>query len=229
MKIKLFTQFYRSENADRTLEILSCLQKNAENNLISQIFVLCQIQEVSFLLNDFSTPSIREKICPISIEERMSFADAITISIMGDNDDIVVIANSDIYFDETLSQVYSIGDNDCYALSRIDIVKGNQIPYFRSDSQDVWIYRLTDENWNKLAMCSSEVEKNYLGIAGCDNAIAHFFSSVVRFNVTNPCLSINCFHLHESNFRTYINLEKIPPPYKLVEPMALTINKKTAK
>jgi len=58
-----------------------------------------------------------------------------------------------------------------------------------------------------------------LGIAGCDNKIAHLLNK--HYTLKNPSLSIKTYHLHNTNIRNYINfshVERLPPPYFTIKP-----------
>lgn len=132
------------------------------------------------------------------------------------NDSIVAISNSDIFFDETIQLAENIKQNEVYALSRWDIQKDGSSKLFnRWDSQDTWIFRTPIKEIPGADFT--------MGIAGCDQVIAHLLT-VSGYKVTNPSKSIHCHHLHLSNVRNYIqgsNVQRLPPPYKLVTPTEL--------
>jgi len=129
---------------------------------------------------------------------------------------VVAISNSDIFFDETIQLAENIKENEVYALSRWDIQKDGSSKLFnRWDSQDTWIFRTPIKEIQGADFT--------LGLGGSDNVIAHLLEQS-GYVVTNPSKTIHCHHLHLSNVRNYIqgsNVQRLPPPYKLVTPTEL--------
>lgn len=109
-------------------------------------------------------------------------------------EDISIICNSDIYFNETLEKVNSIKPNECYALGRWDEQKDGSLVHFNFwDTQDAWIFR------GKIGSIDAPFPP---GIAGCDNRLAHEIR-MAGYNILNPSLTIQACHLHLTNFRRY--------------------------
>lgn len=142
---------------------------------------------------------------------RPAFNDFFKIMTKGD---LSVIANLDIYFDETLTAKIP-NDNQCFALTRWDINKGVATFYNHADSQDAWCFTNPPKYVNGGDIC--------MGKAGVDNSIAHYLAES-GYEVLNPSLTIKTYHLHETPYRTYIQkgqvIDRIPPPYKLLTPTA---------
>ena len=70
-----------------------------------------------------------------------------------------------------------------------------------------------------------------MGKAGCDNRLAHDLQEA-GYLTTNPSKTIQTFHLHRVNFRSYLvdptgiarggnKIERIPPPYAFCAPTEL--------
>ena len=128
------------------------------------------------------------------------------------------IANSDIYFDETIRLAGAITARACYALSRWD----DGVLWHHLDSQDVWvIYGGPHEIGAPFTM----------GKPGCDNALLHILKSK-GFVVTNPSKTIRCHHMHRVQWRSYLadpegrarggaKPERVPPPYAFCAPTEL--------
>ena len=127
------------------------------------------------------------------------------------DDCINVIANSDIYFDQTIHLAQKIKEWQCYAITRRE---GDIIHPKGHWSQDVWIFSGKPKNL--------QVDTDFhLGIPGCDNRIAYLINKA-GYHVMNPVFSIHCFHLHKTQFRTYTKkTKKIEPPYYLERPIHL--------
>jgi hypothetical protein len=184
--IHLLTNIYTTPNQQRQAEMDLCLKKN---------------MALPFL-------NIHD------VQPRPTFKQLFELSNNFGSNDIFVIANNDIYFDETLLLANQIKHGEVYALTRYDIKRGVPRFFDRQDSQDVWIWRghIKDFNGGEF----------FQGVAGCDNSIAYQLVAN-GYKVTNPSLSIKTYHLHESGLRTfdYKTMEKVPPPYLLLEPTTL--------
>ena len=135
-------------------------------------------------------------------------------------DGINILANADIYFDETLELVKSMGPKDAYALTRTEIRKGefksfdevHTNAYCQSHwSQDVWIFNgKVNGIWGEF----------HLGRRGCDNRIAWEIHKA-GYNLSNPSLSIRAIHVHKNESRNYSIKTPVSRPYKRVEPTKL--------
>jgi hypothetical protein len=107
-----------------------------------------------------------------------------------------------------------IRGKSCFALTRYDYHHNRPSDLFdRPDSQDTWVF---NGNENLDAVQGIDFST---GICGCDNKLAYELSQA-GFEVLNPSRTIQTFHLHDVNIRTYIgeNIYRIPPPYKLLPP-----------
>ena len=217
MKINLFTCYYKDKDADRANELSLCLKKNLSAGF-DNIYILTENAEEQKLCNNIVFQN-NKKADVINFSSRPSFNDF--FKLMKEQrfaSDINVLSNSDIYF-EDLQSIKDIMSNVkanrmCLALSRWDVQPdGSAVHFKRWDSQDTWIF------YGNPAITTQE---NYtMGIAGCDNKLAYELETAGYF-VINPSCTIKTFHYHLSNIRNYINgdvIERIPPPYKLVNPI----------
>lgn len=131
-----------------------------------------------------------------------------------------VIANADIYF-ERLDHAPPVGT--VWALSRWDIdPTGASVLWDHADSQDTWIV-----NGGPI-----EVDAPYpMGLPGCDNALIYALREA-GFEVSNPSRTIRTYHLHISQYRSYLDggtgqgrggakIERVPPPYGYAKPCEL--------
>ena len=141
-------------------------------------------------------------------------------------DDINILANSDIYFNDTIKNVLNIRDRECYAITRSELKGEKIVPFEEMNtynreakarfSQDVWVFK----------GAVKRVRANFhLGVPGCDNRVAHEIS-MAGYKVTNPCYKIECIHKHRSQERNYIIPEqyyqRVERPYKFIEPEGST-------
>lgn len=185
--IRLFYNYYEDKNPVRKNEINFCLQKNLANPHLTTIVV----DSPGKPTYDFFFQKINEITGP---------------------DDINIVANSDIFFDDTIKLVEKIKHKECYALLRWEWYPNRKTEFFdRPDSQDTWITRGKIENvYGQFS----------LGIRGCDNRIAHEFQKA-GYNVLNPAKTIRSYHVHNSNVRNYTMAQVIPPPYHTINPTEL--------
>lgn len=176
--IVLFINQYESPNKRRNEELKTVLFQNQSNPLISKI---------------------------VNVEGR-KYSDF--FRAMSDYPDTInIIANSDIFFDDTLAQCKKISGYQAYALTRWEYANGKAQFLNRQDSQDVWIIRGVPKGvYGELS----------LGVPGCDNRIAYELKQ--KYIVSNPSLTIRSYHLHLSKFFTYKPTDKIPEPYLFLPP-----------
>lgn len=199
--INLFINHYQCGDAHRQRELDFCFEANQNNPLIDKI---------------------------INFDNRIMYHDFFEATKEYPND-INILANSDIYFNETLENVHSIRANECYAITRSEL-RGSEIVSFEDmhhrnrgakamHSQDVWIFR---------GVVNRVQAKFYLGIPGCDNRVAAEINKA-GYHLKNPCYSIQCVHKHQSSERNY-NIpkgtpNKIPMPYLWVHPERIELRK----
>jgi len=209
--INLFTTYYNPKNIDREKELNSCIYINCKNDLISKVYLLSQIHKRDYL-ND-------NKIIPIEIFERPKFIDLFNIiNRVSSENDINIIANTDIYFDDSLSLLKNIElYNTCFALTRWDVWRDGRARLTElDDSQDCWIFK------GKI----KDIIGNYsIGVPGCDNRLAHEITES-GYYLLNPSISIKTYHLHISSFRPnssnwFSDDVYVGPPHKYIIPDTL--------
>src|SRR5271167_3528506 len=109
--IRLLYNYYEDKNPGRKKEIDMCLQKNLENPHLNVMV----IESADKLTYSFFFQKINEVTGP---------------------DDINIVANSDIFFDETIVLASTMPPDAAYVLSRWDWINERNIKFFdRSDSQ----------------------------------------------------------------------------------------------
>lgn len=196
--IRLFTSYYNEPSPERKAELDTCLRRNIDHHLIDEVHVLCEAP-------------CPESVVQHTMKARPKFADFFRIANRyAGPDDITIIANSDIHFDDTLKHL-QIKHHEAYALTRWDNI-GGRITFMNAvDSQDAWIFR------GKIKPVYADF---YMGVPGCDNRLAYELAKA-GYDVKNPSWAIMAIHLHESNVRRYNpKKETVPGPYKLLQPIA---------
>lgn len=206
MKIHWITSWYKEQNDERKAELIKCIKNTVESGEVDNVILLSEHCSDHVLFPDATI---------MRIHKRPTFQDfllAIKYLTFIEPNDIVVIANTDIYpekgaFRDSLTN--SLTSNDVFALSRYDEdLKGEKTFLDRWDAQDVWCFRTPIRD----IACDFP-----LGYAGSDNA----FNSrcyEMGYNISNPSKTIKVNHLHNSGHRTYNPNNKVPMPYLLVTP-----------
>lgn len=208
----LFLSHYSEPDAARQAELCSALARNLENPLIDAVWLLDE--KGSVCVDVAEAPKIRQIPC-LKRPGFDQFFEAIALH-SGEND-INILANSDIFFDESLSVAAGIGADDCYALSRWDTDDVEPILFNTPDSQDAWIFR------GPPRRALIEASRSFApGVGGCDNRLAYEFEKA-GYRVSNPSKSIRALHLHKSGVRRWSkdHADLVPRPYLLVTPAAL--------
>jgi hypothetical protein len=167
--------------------MLKAIRGNINNSLISKIYILCESGEE--LLS-----SLKPKIEIIKLNQRPKFQELIKFANGLASNINKIIANTDIYFDETLSKSQQLQENSVYCLTRWDLKDTGEIEFYPNyKSQDAWIFR---------GSLSENIGNYYMGLPGCDNRFAkELLDSGTK--IKNPSLTIRAIHVHGSNLRNY--------------------------
>jgi glycosyltransferase involved in cell wall biosynthesis len=189
----LYTPYYRAASERRQAELDRCLREN----------VACrEIDRIVLLIDDGSTPPVDDpKIELVSIRRRPSYGDWLELAARRP-EHYAILANTDIYFDETLAGIGAILDrpNAFIALSRWEEVAGQLIPHRNPHwSQDVWAIRSTGLVHRGLLQKAGMIR---MGIPRCDNKIAYLFA-IHGYEIHNPMNALRSVHVHESEERGY--------------------------
>lgn len=222
--IYLFTPYFKANSDTRQNEFIFCLKKNIKCQHIAKIFLL---------IDDNHTPEVCDpKIEVININLRPTYLDWIEITEKNCHNKISILANTDIYFDDTLSNIHTALEtkNSFIALSRYEKQGDQLVPHPNPQwSQDVWAYFNTNSN------ITNSMKKAFyfpLGVPRCDNKIAYLFA-INGWHILNPNEQIKSIHVHESQERSYnkkTNLDIIGavayvyPSKSLIEPAKVEID-----
>lgn len=202
--IILYQSYYDELDEKRREEINYCFQKNINNPHIDKYVILCETQDLPDFLD-------HEKVEFIEFDHRPTYQDIFKLMIP---DEVNVLANSDIFFDETILKSLSITDRQVYAITRHEyrfFRNGSIIKPFNSKpewSQDVWIFKKppNGEKYNEVISENLQTHRREKipfcqGIAGCDNHLAYLLK--VDYKIINPYYSIKVMHVHENESRNY--------------------------
>jgi hypothetical protein len=201
--IYIFTQFYIPKEANRIKEVNDTLKNNINNKFVKKVVLLNEriytTQELG--LSDTS------KIEQIVIKDRLTYTLFFYYASQCNYKGYLLLANSDIFFDETLENLYKTvlsTEKSCFTQLRFEYNKKLFGP--RSDSQDSWLFHS-----NHLP--SSHMMYNFqLGQPGCDNKIT-FWLFKNGYKIYNEPFRIKTYHMHMSEIRHYGGRDIIPGPY----------------
>ncbi|NJL20895.1 MAG: tetratricopeptide repeat protein [Leptolyngbyaceae cyanobacterium SM1_3_5] len=193
-KIVVFMPYYKAKFAERQDEYISCLRKNIE---------CCEIEKIYLLIDDGHEPEIRgQKVEIINTPSRPTYLDWVELTKKYCREEISVLANTDIYFDESVSrlrELFSADPTGFVSLSRYEKEGSKQTLHSNPHwSQDVWAisgkYEFSESFKQSLIIP--------LGTPRCDNKIAYLFS-IHGSKIYNPCYHIRTIHVHETQLRNY--------------------------
>ena len=207
--MNLIIEYFNSRNHMRNGEYLYCLHQNLANELIDNVYL--------FMEDDAELNFNSSKIHRMVRENRPTYKDLFDFCNQELEDQICVVANADIIFDDTLRFFKSLDmSKQFYALSRWEIStkdgKNWEIePYDNSASQDSWIF--------KTPISTSDSMNYTMGKPGCDNKITYHMREL-EYTCRNPGKKVVTIHFHPTNFRTYdIRTDRVPGPYLLIAPV----------
>jgi hypothetical protein len=209
--IKLFVNVYRDGHPDRRKEIEDAFRRNLDNPCIDKIFA---IGEQSDVTEEYHS----SKVTNVPLAGRPTFQQYFDIvSQHSTSTDINIIANSDIYFDDSLTRLNSIDLlGRCIALLRWEVEADGTASLCQwngavmSNSQDTWIFR----GCPRLKQPASFM----LGMPGCDNRVARILIDS-GYELINPAFDLKSYHLHRSGIRRISpNTGCVPGPHSHVPP-----------
>lgn len=189
------------KDPDRQKEIDETLQRNVDNPFISKIY----------LLNETKYSFSSDKICQIIIGQRLQYSDAIKFANEMGTNDIFLLANNDIFFDQSLNFLEKMDWNNLIVvITRHDMLKNGKISspknyrtpegsLFRVDprySHDAWAF--------KTPMIKFDCDF-LLGKGNCESSFA-YEAQFAGLEMKNGYPHIKAIHHHASNIRNYRGL-----------------------
>lgn len=216
--MNLLIEYYKPQNDMRDSEYLFCIQQNISLKGIKKIFV--------FISDDSSFEVTNEKVEVIKSTKRPTFYDLMDYCNKNLSGDICAIANTDIFFDESLDNLQTFDfDNTFLALTRWDMLQENnswKIRYYefpwRNPNDTILTSYFSQDAWIFKSPIKLDSRCDFLmGKPGCDNRISQILHEN-NYDVRNPSRLIIIKHLHLSGYRTYNNQEIVPGPYLLIKP-----------
>ena len=189
--ITLYVNHYTAKDERRRAEYDDCLRRNAACKFIDKIVVLAE-----------SSQEHRAKLSHPKIEwvdsTRPTFKRFFDeINNRCDSKELSIVANSDIFFDDSLGLLTDLDLNGvCLALSRweYDPKSGKSEMKVWDNSQDAWIFqgKVKPLLWVDFP----------LGYLSCDWRLAWELEHA-DYRLLNPCFDIKSYHVHPSGVRNH--------------------------
>jgi FkbM family methyltransferase len=202
----LLSGFYEDADASRRSDLLECLRRNIENTRIDEIRVFVEEPGEADKLVVAYPLLAGDKVRLVAHGRRVTYRDLFMHANARLPDRRVVVANADIYFDNTLALLdgYDLADR-LLCLSRWDVQPDGSARFFEHPaSQDAWIFQAPIREFS----CDF-----HLGVLGCDNRLA-WEADRAGLVLSNPSRSLQAFHLHLSQVRRYSERQRQAGPTK---------------
>ena len=219
----LLTSFYDAHDEARNAELLECVRRNNGCPAFSEAHYFLESSPEAAIAFRLWQGQLRLT----DIKERMTYQGYFEYANKTfPPGTAVVVANADIWFDETLLNVneQNLGPRDFFACSKWGFYMHPDGRQFWDEgfdvnaeiSQDAWIFR-TPIDWGKADLNFT------MGCMRCDNVLAKAMQDA-GYRVTNPTLpgpkSLKLHHEHRSQTHHYG--APVPGPMITVRPTQLT-------
>jgi len=208
----LLVGFYEDPDPKRRDEIVTCLRHNVANDRFEEVHVFVEEppeRDVVRAHADLGAAKVRV----VAHGRRVTYRDLFAYANQRLAGHRVIIANADIYFDDTLARLDTVDlTGRLLCLTRWDVRPDGSAAFCgRGDSQDAWVFEAPLRDFP----CDFP-----LGVPGCDNRLA-WEAECAGLAVSNPSRSVHAYHLHTSQVRRYTDAQRLAGPLKYVPPDAL--------
>lgn len=191
----LITFLYNEKNEVRLNEYKSCIENNLNHPRIDSIHVLYDTSRDDEICSLHAF--LQSKGITITyVSDRPTYSDCFSLANKLYPRKNIILSNSDIFFNETLDLLDSISlQNNFIALTRWNLTEtGELVIHNCLYSQDTWIFSTPFNDF-----CQYPIQ---MGIPACDGKLIKQ-AKLAKIPTINPCLSIQCCHLHLSQLRHY--------------------------
>lgn len=201
----LLVGHYAEPNVTRASEYLHCLWRNCKNPHIERIYVFLEDRSPLFVVDP--------KVKAVPFGARLKFCDVFDYANLYCQDQVCIVANSDIYFDGSLAELRGYDwPGKLLALSRWETTSAGKVEYNGLQwSQDAWIFRSPIVPFP----CAFP-----FGILACDTRLSAE-AKAVGLEVLNPCKTVRAIHVHTSAVRNYTLATRLQGKEAWIVPQAL--------
>ncbi len=194
--IHLLVPFYVDARKVRSDEIEASVRKNLANSQLGSVTLFCEKHEASvantLMLLPKTSGHARRVVTP---PHRAVYADL--LNFITRSEDVVVVANADIYFDATIALAEHVVHRQVLCLTRAEERPFDEGLYWPQSEtglcHDVWIFR-------PPLNIPGQFE---FGKPGCDLRFAGECEKA-GYALFNPCRQIHAIHNHTSGLRNYV-------------------------
>jgi len=213
--VLLFMQFFIPDNLVRYNELKETMVKNVTNPTFDKIYLL---NERYYTKEELGVENTKKneymKIIQVNIKKRASYKNYFDYINKENIKGYIVIANSDIFFDNTMTNILktNIKNNKAmfslvrYEYTNKNLKKCRLFGEGRADSQDTWIIH------SNFIPKKTTIFNFNLGVPGCDNKLVYLFL-ILGYKVFNDPLLIKTYHNHSSQTRNYNGFINYPHCY----------------
>jgi hypothetical protein len=193
--MNIITTLAYSDSDLRNQEYIDCLNINSNNEYIKSITVLSENSNVQNLITGIDVNLELTNIRP-TFRTMVDYANN-----NFNNDEIVIITNSDIFFDDTLRYV-DFDFDYAYCLTRWSKAtkEAEWIHTAQECNNAIWVGACHDTWILRTPIIINDIDY-VLGRLGCDSRFAYQIFEAGYLTI-NPSFLIKCYHLHLSNKRT---------------------------
>ena len=198
-KINLITSFYildedNESKKKRNIELVNSLVNNINCPFIKKIHLF--VDDEKSLHRIHLIPEHREKLFIIKIQKQPLYSELFEYAIDNLQNEICMIANSDIYLYECDMNCLNNINNNIFALTRYeDDLSSYFIDSNCGGTHDAFIFK---SPLNKNILDSI---KHYQNIWGSENSVITSLIDNGNYKIYNPCYQIRIVHLHSSGYR----------------------------
>jgi FkbM family methyltransferase len=203
----LLTSLYHDADARRRDELLECLRRNVAAERLDEIHVFIEDAMAAKELQAHTEFSVA-KVRLIEHGRRVTYRSLFDYANQHLQGRGVVIANADIFFDDTLARLdgYDLSGK-LLCLSRWDVhADGSASLFEHPSSQDAWIFKAPVPSFH----CDF-----HLGLLGCDNRLA-WEAEQAGLKLSNPSRSVRAHHLHLSQVHHYSERQRLAGPTRSI-------------
>ncbi len=198
----LITMLYNETDEKRVQEYITCLDRNRAHPLIRKIHIIYDISQDEkkspMLIHNY----IKKHKLPVEyIVGRATYGYCFDLAAEKYHGKKIILCNGDIFFNDTLSLLGRYDFTNLFiALTRWNVSKNEDLHLEFSGkrpnilSQDAWIFR--------SPLPRLRDDDIFMGTFFCDSHIA-YQAYRAGLTIMNPCLSVQCCHLHRSHVRHY--------------------------
>lgn len=207
-KTVLLTVLYNETNEQRRNEFITCFERNKNHAIFEHIHVIYDTSKDDE--HDQLLAYLTQQNCTITyISGRPTFGFCFALVNKQYPGAMIVLSNADIYFNETLNKLNNYDlTNKFLAITRWNVLEDGDLEIFKQfkadGSFDEPMSQLSMDAWIFKTPLKAFINPEFqLGTWACDGYIA-YQAYISGLDVINPCLSIQCCHLHLSKIRHWI-------------------------